>query len=47
MAPEKRPSYNYLQIDLTAEGYEIVMTREPGGTRIGNEIRSLILKSRF
>jgi len=32
---------------LTAEGYEIVMTREPGGTRIGNEIRSLILNPDF
>ena len=32
---------------LKAEGYEIVMTREPGGTRIGNEIRSLILNPDF
>lgn len=32
---------------LTAEGYDIVMTREPGGTRIGNEIRSLILNPDF
>ncbi|AFS69188.1 MULTISPECIES: dTMP kinase [Exiguobacterium] len=32
---------------LTAEGYDIVMTREPGGTRIGNEIRSLILNPAF
>ncbi|MCK2159058.1 dTMP kinase [Exiguobacterium sp. 17-1] len=32
---------------LTAEGYDIVMTREPGGTRIGNKIRSLILNPDF
>lgn len=32
---------------LKAKGYEIVMTREPGGTRIGNEIRSLILNPDF
>ncbi|WP_426354395.1 dTMP kinase [Exiguobacterium sp. R-39] len=32
---------------LTAEGYDIVITREPGGTRIGNEIRSLILNPDF
>lgn len=32
---------------LKAKGYKIVMTREPGGTRIGNEIRSLILNPDF
>lgn len=32
---------------LKTKGYEIVMTREPGGTRIGNEIRSLILNPDF
>ena len=47
MVPEKRPSLQLLADRLTAEGYEIVMTREPGGTRIGNEIRSLILNPDF
>ena len=28
---------------LQSEGYDIVATRDPGGTRIGNEIRNLLL----
>ena len=28
---------------LTSEGYEIVLTREPGGTPIAEEIRNVIL----
>lgn len=28
---------------LQAQGYEVVMTREPGGTRISDQIRSLLL----
>lgn len=30
---------------LKAEGREVVLTREPGGTRIGQEIRSMLLNS--
>lgn len=32
---------------LERQGYQVIMTREPGGTRIGNEIRSLILNPDF
>ncbi|EZP58037.1 MULTISPECIES: dTMP kinase [unclassified Exiguobacterium] len=32
---------------LKEKGYNVMMTREPGGTRVGNEIRSLILNPDF
>ncbi|KQS42196.1 dTMP kinase [Exiguobacterium sp. Leaf196] len=32
---------------LKEKGYNVTMTREPGGTRVGNEIRSLILNPDF
>ena len=31
---------------MRAEGYEVVLAQEPGGTRIGREIRKLLLDSR-
>lgn len=32
---------------LKEKGYNVMTTREPGGTRVGNEIRSLILNPVF
>lgn len=32
---------------LKEKGYNVITTREPGGTRVGNEIRSLILNPVF
>jgi len=32
---------------LKEKGYNVMMTREPGGTRVGNEIRSLVLNPDF
>lgn len=29
---------------LTAEGYDVLKTREPGGTKLGEEIRTLLLR---
>lgn len=31
---------------LTSHGYEVLKTREPGGTHLGEKIRSLVLESR-
>lgn len=31
---------------LTSRGYEVLKTREPGGTHLGEKIRSLVLESR-
>lgn len=28
---------------LTEQGYEVVVTREPGGTKVGNSIREVLL----
>lgn len=33
--------------DLRGEGREVIVTREPGGTRIGEEIRSLVLSAKY
>lgn len=30
---------------LTEQGYEVVVTREPGGTKVGNSIREVLLSS--
>lgn len=32
---------------LREEGREVIVTREPGGTRVGEEIRSLVLSAKF
>ena len=32
---------------LREQGREVIVTREPGGTRIGEEIRSLVLSARY
>ncbi len=39
----KSTQINLLHHRLAAEGWCVVMTREPGGTRIGNAIRQLLL----
>lgn len=32
---------------LKEKGYEVILTREPGGTRIGEQIRSLVLDAKY
>lgn len=39
----KTTTLNWMHERLLMQGYDVIKTREPGGTRIGEEIRSLIL----
>ena len=41
----KSTQIGQLAAALTATGHDLVVTREPGGTRIGNAIRTLLLDS--
>ena len=41
----KTTQANLLNNFLTSQGYACLVTREPGGTRIGDQIRSLLLHS--
>ncbi len=42
----KSTSLFYLEALLTARGVDVVTTREPGGTRLGEEVRELLLRVR-
>lgn len=42
----KTSSVQYVKELLEAAGHEVVTTREPGGTKLGEEIRSLVLGHR-
>ena len=42
----KSTNITFLEEYLTSRGVELVVTREPGGTRIGEEIRRLLLQVR-
>ena len=39
----KSTQINILKDELTAAGYDVILTREPGGTQISEKIRELIL----
>ena len=39
----KSTQINYLAENLKSLGYDVVLTREPGGTKLGEEIRKLLL----
>ena len=43
----KTPNMEYLQQILTAAGKELVVTREPGGTPLGEAIRGLLLDPQY
>jgi len=42
----KTTQINLLEEALTALGYHVVCTREPGGTEVGKQIRALLLDAR-
>ena len=41
----KSSHMNWLADDILARGHEVVVTREPGGTTLGEQLRELLLKS--
>lgn len=43
----KSTNLNYIHEWLKAEGKQVTVTREPGGTPLGEEIRRLLLDTRF
>ena len=42
----KSTQINYLAENLKSLGYDVVLTREPGGTKLGEEVRKLLLLSK-
>lgn len=42
----KSTSLDYIQNKITQAGKEVLVTREPGGTRLGEKIRELLLHAR-
>jgi dTMP kinase len=45
-ASGKSSAIKEIKIGLEDLGHKVLLTREPGGTEIGEEIRSLLLKNR-
>jgi dTMP kinase len=43
----KTTQSNILVEYLKGKGYEVILTREPGGTRIGEQIRALVLDAKY
>jgi dTMP kinase len=43
----KTTQMNFIRDYLTGSGYEVLLTREPGGTRISEKIRSIILEPEY
>jgi dTMP kinase len=41
----KSSHMQWLADDILARGHEVVVTREPGGTTLGEQLRELLLKS--
>ena len=43
----KTTQSNILVKHIKEQGYEVILTREPGGTRIGEVIRALVLDAKY